>query len=101
MAQQIAHVIARHAAIREEQPGSTGANAYDPQRSSHAATLTRFASFSRAQEIEADTMGVEIVAKAGFDPFGAARLLSAMERNAELRSAGRAQSPDLFPCSDA
>jgi predicted Zn-dependent protease len=38
------------------------------------------ASFSRAQEFEADGIGVGIAARAGFDPYGAARLLTAMGR---------------------
>ena len=48
------------------------------------------ASFSRNQEFEADGIGVGISAKAHFDPYGAARFLSAMERNAELK-AGKSQ----------
>ena len=45
------------------------------------------ASFSRAQELEADGVGVGISARAGFDPYGAVRFLTAMGRNAELRQA--------------
>ena len=44
------------------------------------------ASFSRAQEFEADGIGVGISARAGFDPYGAVRFLTAMERNAELKA---------------
>jgi predicted Zn-dependent protease len=44
------------------------------------------ASFSRKQEFEADGIGVGIAARAKFDPFGAARFLSAMERNAALKA---------------
>jgi predicted Zn-dependent protease len=47
------------------------------------------ASFSRAQEFEADGIGVGIAARAGFDPYGAARLLTSMGRNADLRAGGR------------
>ena len=43
------------------------------------------ASFSRAQEFEADGIGVGIAARAGFDPYGAVRFLTAMGRNADLR----------------
>jgi len=76
MAQQIAHVIARHAAVRDG----------DAMAFTHSTIAP--ACLSRAQKIEADTMAVDIAAKAGFDPFGAARLFNAMARNAELRSAG-------------
>jgi predicted Zn-dependent protease len=44
------------------------------------------ASFSRSQEFEADGIGVGISSRAHFDPYGAARFLTAMERNAELRA---------------
>ena len=44
------------------------------------------ASFSRAQEFEADGIGVGISARAGFDPYGAMRFLTSMGRNAELRA---------------
>jgi predicted Zn-dependent protease len=47
------------------------------------------ASFSRSQEFEADGIGVGIAARAGFDPFGASRLLNSMGRNAELYTASR------------
>ena len=47
-----------------------------------AKTRLTMASFSRAQEFEADGIGVGISAKAQFDPYGASRFLSAMERNA-------------------
>jgi predicted Zn-dependent protease len=59
----------------------------------HASRGERTDVTSRAQEIEADALGIGIAAKAGFDPFGAARLLSAMARNAELRSAGQDVRP--------
>jgi predicted Zn-dependent protease len=47
------------------------------------------ASFLRARELEADAIGVRFAARAGFDPLGASRLLTAMGRDAELRSLGR------------
>jgi predicted Zn-dependent protease len=50
-----------------------------------AKTKLTMASFSRAQEFEADGIGVGIAARAGFDPFGAVRFLTSMERNGELR----------------
>lgn len=96
MSHEMAHVIARHAATRDEQArktelisdvnnalgGSVGAMAL-------ARSKIALASFSRSQETEADTIGVGIAAHAGFDPYGASRLLHSMGRNAELRSSGR------------
>jgi predicted Zn-dependent protease len=98
MAHEMAHVIARHAATREEQARKTelisSANDLlsDPQVGAMALARSKIAlaSFSRSQELEADAIGVGIAARAGFDPLGASRLLTAMGRNAELRSLGHA-----------
>jgi predicted Zn-dependent protease len=51
-----------------------------------AKTKLTMANFSRAQEFEADAIGVALAAKANFDPYGAARFLSAMEHNAALKT---------------
>src|SRR5437763_13779862 len=79
LAHEMAHVIARHAAIREDQgrqadlvssvASDIGA---DPELSALALARSKLtlASFSRAQEFEADGIGVGIAARAGFDPFG-------------------------------
>jgi predicted Zn-dependent protease len=40
------------------------------------------ASFSRSQELEADQAGVKVLARAGFDPYGASRFLAALGRSA-------------------
>jgi predicted Zn-dependent protease len=97
MSHEMAHVIARHAEIREEAARKTEliSNINDALGGSQvgAMALARskivLATFSRSQETEADSIGVGIAARAGYDPFGAARLLNSMGRNAELRSAGR------------
>ena len=51
------------------------------------------ASFSRAQEFEADGIGVGIAARARFDPYGAARFLAAMERNAAMKAGKTSLDP--------
>jgi predicted Zn-dependent protease len=100
LSHEMAHVVARHAAIREEQArrteliGGVTDMLSDPQVAQVGAmALARSklasASFSRAQEFEADGIGVGIAARAGFDPYGAARLLTAMGRNADLRAGAR------------
>jgi predicted Zn-dependent protease len=64
-----------------------------------ARSKIKFASFSRSQEFEADGIGVGIASRAGYDPFGAARFLTSMGRNADLRAGGSgsdARSPDFF-----
>ncbi len=96
LAHEMGHVIARHAAIREEQVRQTALIGQvvsevlsDPQMGALALAKSRLtlASFSRAQEFEADGIGVGISSRAGFDSFGAARFLTAMQRNADLKNA--------------
>src|SRR5690606_14292207 len=62
----------------------------DPQLGALALAKSKLtlASFSRAQEFEADGIGVGIAAHAGYDPYGAVRYLNSMQRNAAIKSAG-------------
>jgi predicted Zn-dependent protease len=94
LSHEMAHVIARHAAIREDQARQAALISRvatdvfnDPQMS--ALTLAKskiaLAGFSRSQELEADGIGVGIASRAGFDPYGAVRFLTAMGRNASMR----------------
>src|SRR6478735_10829918 len=94
LSHEMAHVIARHAAIREDQVrqaalvSKVASDVFnDPQMGAMALARSKIAlaTFSRAQELEADGVGVGISARAGFDPYGAVRFLTAMGRNAELR----------------
>ena len=91
----MAHVIARHAAIREDQARQAAlVNRVatdllsDPQLGALALAKSKIAlaSFSRAQEFEADGIGVGISARAGYDPYGAERFLTSMGQNAHLRA---------------
>ncbi|MBN8983898.1 MAG: M48 family metalloprotease [Rhizobiales bacterium] len=97
LSHEMAHVLAKHAAIREDQAKRAAlvtrvvkemGNDPDITALALAKTKLTMASFSRSQEFEADGIGVGISARAHFDPFGAARFLTAMERNAALK-AGR------------
>ncbi|WP_425532121.1 M48 family metalloprotease [Ancylobacter crimeensis] len=109
LAHEMGHVIANHAAIREDQmkqailvsrvisnvvnDADLGALALEKSRQS-------LASFSRAQELEADAIGVGISARAGFDPYGASRFLTAMGRQAALRSGDATKSAANDPTAD-
>ena len=97
LSHEMAHVIARHAAIREDQARQSVMIASvatdvlgDPELGALALAKSKLtlASFSRAQEFEADGIGVGIAARAGFDPYGAVRFLTDMQRNADIKSAG-------------
>ena len=101
LAHEMGHVIARHAAIREEQAKQAAVVAHvvsdvlsDPNAGALALAKSKLtmASFSRAQEFEADAIGVGISARAGFDPYGASRFLTDMQRNADLKAGGAAKN---------
>src|SRR5438094_3782800 len=102
LSHEMAHVLAKHASIREDQARQAAVvtrvvtdMSNDPDLTALALAKTKLtmASFSRAQEFEADGIGVGISARAHFDPYGAARFLAAMERNAALK-AGKTTSLD-------
>ncbi|SNT62688.1 Putative Zn-dependent protease [Tardiphaga sp. OK246] len=95
LSHEMAHVLAKHASIREEQARQASIvtrvvtdMGSDPDLTALALAKSKLtmASFSRAQEFEADGIGVGISARAKFDPYGASRFLSAMERNAALKA---------------
>ena len=102
LAHEMGHVIARHAAIREEQAKQAAIISHvvndvlsDPEMGALALAKSKLtlAAFSRAQEFEADGIGVGISARAGFDPFGASRFLTDMQRNADLKAVGGPTHP--------
>jgi predicted Zn-dependent protease len=95
-------VLAKHASIREDQARQAAVvtrvvtdMGNDPDLTALALAKTKLtmASFSRAQEFEADAIGVSISARAHFDPYGAARFLTSMERNAELKAGKTSLDP--------
>ena len=110
LAHEISHVVAQHAVIREEQAKQASLVdrvvndvLSDPETGALALAKSKIklASFSRAQEFEADGIGVGIASRAGYDPYGAIRFLTSMGRNAEIKSnTGQSQidprSPDFL-----
>jgi len=102
LAHEMGHVIAHHAAIREEQARQAQIISHvvndvlsDPNTGALALAKSKLtlAAFSRAQEFEADGIGVGISARAGFDPFGASRFLTGMQRNADLKASAGGNDP--------
>lgn len=94
LAHEMSHVVARHAAMREDQVRQAALVSRvvsdvlnDPQLGALALAKSKIAlaSFSRGQELEADAIGIGLAARAGYDPYGATRFLTAMGRNAELK----------------
>jgi predicted Zn-dependent protease len=94
MAHEIGHVTARHAAARAEQEKRAAVIAeaasviQSRQKGEEVESYQRlsFAGFSRLQEIEADKIGVNVIARAGFDPYGASRFLASLGRSTALRA---------------
>jgi predicted Zn-dependent protease len=79
LSHEMAHVLAKHASIREDQARQAAVvtrvvtdMGNDPDLTALALAKTKLtmASFSRAQEFEADAIGVSISARAHFDPYG-------------------------------
>jgi predicted Zn-dependent protease len=95
MAHEISHVTLRHSALRAEREREAALISQaatviqnrqkgDEVRSSQQLSV---ASFSRQQEIDADLAGVKAIARAGYDPYGAARFLTSLGRSSDLRAA--------------
>jgi predicted Zn-dependent protease len=109
MAHEIAHITARHALRREEEEkraaviSQAASVIQNKQKSEEVAASARrtIASFSRQQELDADQIGIKVVARAGFDPYGASRFLAALGRSAALRTSligqnASANKPDML-----
>ena len=94
LAHEMGHVIAHHAALREEQAkqaalvGRVVSDVIsDPEAGALALAKSKLtlATFSRSQEFEADAIGIGMAARAGYDPYGAVRFLTSMEHNSALK----------------
>ena len=107
MAHEIAHVTERHALRRAELEKRSAVISQaadvidDPNRSKTFKSYAQLslASFSRQQEIDADQVGIRVIAKAGYDPFAASRFLVSLGRATDLRQSlhpGAEAKPDMM-----
>ncbi|EFO32450.1 peptidase [Roseibium sp. TrichSKD4] len=107
LAHEMAHVTANHAIKRQQRAEAreladkilTNVVRDDEQaRAAIASSELSFARFSQVQELEADEIGVRTLAKAGFDPYAAARFLKSMATFAAYQRAQDASSsaPDFL-----
>ncbi|TXN22351.1 M48 family metalloprotease [Methylobacterium sp. WL9] len=106
LAHEIAHVTLRHAtartemALRSQLVSRVVADVLnDPAAGAQMESQSKvtLARFSRDQELEADAAGVKTLAGAGFDPFGAARFLTALNRTLALKTGtGSNGEPDML-----
>ena len=93
IAHEVAHVTANHAFKRAEleKIARTLPDALAPTEANTSDSIQFLrASFSRAQELEADEIGIKTTAKAGYDPYGAARFLSSLARLTNFQSLSQA-----------
>jgi predicted Zn-dependent protease len=104
LAHEMVHVLARHGVMRDGQTHQatvsrgTGDAMADPYLGALALAKSKIAlaTFARAQEFEADSTGIGIVARAGFDPDGAVRFLTALDRIAHLKPTDGRNDPHFL-----
>jgi len=89
IAHEMAHVSANHAIIRREKLNSAQigeqvvSEVLDNSAAGKialAANQIRLSRFSQDQELQADTIGIRMIGRAGYDPYAAARFLETMAR---------------------
>jgi predicted Zn-dependent protease len=94
LAHEMGHVIAHHAELREKEEEQVNLVnrvvndvVSDPEQGAMALARSKLelAQFSQQQEFQADSIGIRTAARAGYDPYGAVRFLTALERNSELK----------------
>jgi predicted Zn-dependent protease len=95
LAHEMGHVTANHAQQRETRARNTliarqtlndVISDEESRRMALAASQRSLAAFSRQQELEADSIGIRTVSRAGYDPFAASRFLTAMAKFADYRA---------------
>lgn len=107
LAHEMAHVTANHALKRQQRAEAREladqiltdvVQDSEEARKAIVSSQLSFARFSQVQELEADAIGVKTLAKAGFDPYAAARFLKSMAAFARYQSAGAegGSAPDFL-----
>jgi predicted Zn-dependent protease len=92
LAHEMGHITANHAVARQNKArealivSKAVSEVLDDKELALTSSQRTLASFSRQQELEADSIGVKTIGKAGYDPFAAARFLGAMARFSDFRS---------------
>lgn len=95
IAHEMAHVTANHGIQRQQRQAEEVLATQvvnDVLGSDPAARVAlvrgklRLAQFSRNQELEADAVGIRAIARAGYDPYAAARFQQSMAAHSALRS---------------
>ena len=109
IAHEMAHKLSGHAAARENAGMQAAVSSDDiakllPDSGSVKTLLAEksksVAALSRQQELEADAMAIQFLAKAGYDPAAVGRFLKTMQANDEVRAAGRQTYTSIHPAPD-
>ena len=88
IAHEMAHVSANHAILRQERVSRDALgeevvaevlNGSAAGQIAIAANKIRLSQFSQEQELQADTIGIRLIGKAGYDPYAGARFLKTMD----------------------
>ncbi len=107
IAHEMAHVTSDHAIQRQQRAEAREladkilTNVVQDSEKARQALISSqlsFARFSQVQELQADAIGVKTLAKAGFDPYAAARFLKSMSAYAKYHTAQETGSsaPDFL-----
>lgn len=108
LSHEMAHVIENHAFQRQQKARqaklrnkvvSDVMSNEDGGQIALASGQVSLASFSRGQELAADRIGVQMMARAGLDPYAAARFLTSMGRYSRFRAeslSSNANSPNFL-----
>ncbi|GAB4139721.1 MAG: M48 family metalloprotease [Sphingomonadales bacterium] len=92
---EVGHVTARHSARRQTQSVFGGllgmgvgilTGSSELGRLASQGTQLYLLSYSRGQEYEADQLGVRYMTRAGYDPYGSARMLASLGRDSALQA---------------
>ncbi|MEM7290190.1 MAG: M48 family metalloprotease [Pseudomonadota bacterium] len=103
VAHEMAHVSANHAIIRQEKVSSAAIGdriasevlqGSTASKVAVAANRVRLSKFSQEQEYQADTIGIRMAGRAGYDPFAAERFLATMQAYRQFLSGGQSLADD-------
>ncbi|EJF98359.1 hypothetical protein MEI_00858 [Bartonella vinsonii subsp. arupensis Pm136co] len=102
LAHEIAHIIAKHGILRlQKEAELKRANHTSPRLFSHAETKSliknkqQIAQFSRNQELQADSLALDMLKQAGYDPFASPRFLQTMEAYRVFRNTAGTSNASL------
>ncbi|MCZ2157958.1 M48 family metalloprotease [Bartonella sp. 220] len=102
LAHEIAHITAKHGILRLQKAAELKkANHTSPRLFSHVEKKTpienqqQIAQFSRNQELQADSLALDMLKQAGYDPFASPRFLQTMEAYRVFRNTAGARNASL------